>query len=109
MADRFTKGNTKELWEGLNVEDIDVGEGVVCPRILNGGGKAVGRVLVCEVEGGKDGNGFVEVGDHVVVVAGVRGILGEGGEIDGEGEYGLCYVDGKYRSVGGVIDVKSKS
>lgn len=113
MADRFTKGNTEGLWEGLKVEDVDVGEeGIICPRILDGDGdgrKAVGKVLVCEVEGGREGKGFVEVGDHVVVVAGVSRILGDGGEIDGDGEYGLCYVDGSYRGVGGIIDVHGKT
>ena len=129
MADRFTRGNREGLFEGLRVKNLlvdvskegsgrllgpkdegeELGEGrVVLPRIEHTG---VGRVLLCEVEGGQKGGGFVEVGDHVVVVAGVREILpiafGTGDkEAKNEKEpFGLCYVDGLYRGVGGVIDL----
>ena len=62
--------------------------------------KGITRVLRCKLL--KD-NGLVEVGDHTLILAEVRGVIESGR--DGEG---LCYSDGKYRGVGEVIEVGEK-
>lgn len=98
VADTFTRGNSGTPFEGLEIHEKEVG-GKALPRIH---GKGVGRVLVCEV----NGQGFVEVGDHVVVIAGVKEILYEDGEKEGKAGLGLCYVDGRYRGVGGVLEIE---
>lgn len=70
------------------------------------------KVLRCEVleDGGKTG-GLVEVGDHVLVLGKVVGIVEppRGGREGLVVESGLCYADGRYRSVGDVIELEKKT
>ena len=58
----------------------------------------MGFTLVCEWVGEK----CVVVGDHVVVVGKVVDVVGG----DGGGEDGLVYCGGKYRGVGGEVDLE---
>ncbi|CAG8950611.1 hypothetical protein HYFRA_00002820 [Hymenoscyphus fraxineus] len=108
VADRFTKGGGGvDGFEGLDVCEEKFGDGeVVIPRIV---GRGVRRVLRCRVLGKGEGGGdvgFVKVGDHVLVLAEVREVVGADGE--GGDWLGLCYADGEYRAVGEVIDGASK-
>jgi len=74
--------------------------------------EGVMKVLRCEVleDGGKTG-GLVEVGDHVLVLGKVVGIVEppRGGREGLVVESGLCYADGRYRSVGDVIELEKKT
>jgi flavin reductase (DIM6/NTAB) family NADH-FMN oxidoreductase RutF len=128
VADSFTKGNTDGVEVGkafrardgsFQVENIAVetltknndyskSEQLRLPRLA---GKGVKQVLVCELYestpamGRGVSNGFFEVGEHVLVVAKVKSIFpNEGSEQAGNDvEYGLSYVDGRYRTVGKTI------
>lgn len=111
MADRFTRGGGGvDGFTGLEILDEEAGEeGVVLPRIL---GRGVRRVLRCEVLGkGERGGdvGFVKVGDHVLVLAEVKGVTGNAQEGGEEEWLGLCYADGNYRAVGEVIDAEKST
>ncbi len=114
VADCFTRGDGlggSNVFKDLEVEELKAGEvgGLVLPRLREEG---VVRVLRCEVLGaeqngdsyGKDG--LVNVGDHVLVLARVEEILGEGEE--GKQIHGLCYADGRYRLIGDVIEMEGK-
>jgi len=114
VADAFTRGNGEvpglvfqERGEGLfGVEVIEgVGsdemEHLALPRLVADG---VTKVLRCEAY---RNNGFVNVGDHVLIIAKVHGIIDspEGEEMEKGLENGLCYADARYRRIGEVIDI----
>ncbi|PMD34280.1 hypothetical protein L207DRAFT_517462 [Hyaloscypha variabilis F] len=71
-------------------------------------GEGVERYLSCSVvkDVGEGRSGFVKIGDHVVVIAKVEDMIGSQVKREGGPQGGLCYADGKYRKVGGVIEVK---
>jgi hypothetical protein len=121
IADAFTRGSKearKVLLEGF--KGLEIGQvGFELPKakfdapelvlpLLRGGG--VSRVLRCEVPTRRGKlPGFVNVGDHMLVVARVVEVLdGEGGKQKegGEERSGLCYADGMYRRVGDIIEIK---
>lgn len=98
----FTKGNGPAVWRS--------GEFVVLKRKGDDGppllsAPGIVRVVRCEVLEGQQG--LVEVGDHVLVLGNVKGILVPPSA--DEDAFGLGYVDGKYRSVGEVLDVHMKN
>lgn len=128
VADSFTKGNSDGIEVGetfrsgggsFQVENtiLDLQEnggitsnnnGLGLPKLV---GKGVKRVLACElhrqpptIEQGIS-DGFIEVGEHVLVVAKVVSILSEEKPEQAESNvnYGLSYVDGRYRAVGETI------
>lgn len=123
IADSFTKGNANDrslfLYknkEVFGVEEVGVkkgnGEEIRIPMLR---GEGVVKVLRCVVLGsgeaeGKEekwseqrGSGLIRVGDHVLVLGKVEEIIGGGEETEGS-RSGLCYADGRYRRVGGVIE-----
>lgn len=94
-AQRQRDDTLKSIWPGL-------------PKLT---GKGVKRVLACELYRSPPAtdrgisNGLIEVGEHVLVIAKVLSIfLNEGLEqTEGDVQYGLSYVDGRYRTVGKTI------
>jgi flavin reductase (DIM6/NTAB) family NADH-FMN oxidoreductase RutF len=128
VADSFTKGNADGVEVGeafrarcgsLQVENIifktqswvsgtETGTGLGLPKLV---GKGVKRVLGCELykslptmdQGISDG--LIEVGEHVLVVAKVTSIFPKEAmeQMDDPVQYGLSYVDGRYRTVGQTI------
>lgn len=130
VADSFTKGNADGVEVGetfrprggsFQVENtfLDLQKNGSITSDNNGGlpklvGKGIKRVLACELhrqpptinQGISDG--FIEVGEHVLVVAKVISILSEDKNPDqseSNVNYGLSYVDGRYRAVGETIMV----
>ena len=78
-----------------DAEDVEKSEKAVTLPMLEATG--VKAVLWCQwIQG-------IEVGDHEVVFAEVHYVGGEGREEEGNG--GLCYAGGKYRRVGGIIEI----
>lgn len=127
VADSFTKGNADgvEVGEAFRAKDglftvenvtyelskTDDGSGnreLDLPKLT---GKGVKRVLACELyrpSSASDpslADGIIKVGEHVLIVAKVSAIFPEQGIVQTEdnGEYGLSYVDGRYRMVGKTI------
>lgn len=128
VADSFTKGNADGIEAGetfrsrdgsFRVEDtildlpkddriIPSDNGLGLPKLV---GKGIKRVLACELhrpsltidQGISDG--FIEVGEHVLVVAKVFSIFPEekSDQAESDVNYGLSYVDGRYRAVGETI------
>jgi flavin reductase (DIM6/NTAB) family NADH-FMN oxidoreductase RutF len=95
-------------------------EEVALPRLQGAG---VRRVLKCEILKGITGpgghpikdtlgelhapKGMIRVGDHILVLAKVLEILDcNEQDSEGQGGYGLSYVDGKYRHVGEPISLR---
>lgn len=134
VADSFTKGNADGIEVGEAFRDRDGsfqvenlifelertndealgGMEIGLPRLA---GKGVKRVLVCELYsspamGENCSEGLIEVGEHVLVVAKVKSILPEEGleQTETDVQYGLSYVDGRYRTVGETLmahDIKN--
>lgn len=126
VADSFTKGNADgiEVGEAFRArdgsfkvdnvtfelrrkgEDSSGNSELDLPKLT---GKGVKRVLACELYGSHSNpdipDGIIEVGEHVLVVARVSAIFPHEGlaQTKKEGEYGLSYVDGRYRMVGRAI------
>ena len=102
----------------MMVQNAGVENHIVLPRLS---GKGIGKVLSCELleglEPGQSGKvkidfnglrmtpkGLIVVGDHVLVLARVVAVLDRAGyDSQGETNYGLSYVDGRYRLVGDAI------
>lgn len=102
VADVFTKGNgTKEAGDIWRNNDFAVlkGRGRDDPPLLRA--KGITKVLRCEI---LEDKGLMEVGDHVLVLAKVVGVL-QPDVIEGETieERGLGYLDREYRTAGEVI------
>lgn len=83
---------------------------LVLPRLI---GKGVRKVLSCEILEEVDAEethsharstGLIRVGDHVLVMARVKDIIGDSTIRESE-SYGLSYTDGRYRRVGEVLDL----
>ena len=106
VADAFTKGNGSgsdvfsnpafsvlvKTTDGT-VEDLD-------PPLLAAEG--ITKVLRCEL---LEEKGLIEVGDHVLVLGKVLGIIEPSTDqnLDNIEKWGLCYLDRAYREVGSVI------
>ncbi|KAI9817811.1 MAG: hypothetical protein M1827_000930 [Pycnora praestabilis] len=118
IADAFTRGNAnaEEVFRNLANEGVDVGvlgRGKRRPPVLRGRG--VMKVLSCDmlIEKGVPSDG-VRVGDHVIVLGKVVGVLvdsGRRGKREGGGssmeERGLLYVDRGYKEFGRGITIDS--
>ena len=137
VADSFTKGNADDIEVGesfrakdglFQVENIIFAAqrqsddtlkriGLGLPKLT---GNGVKRVLACELYRSSPGmdrgilDGLIKVGEHVLVVAKVMSIFPK--EVLEQPEnivqYGLSYVDGRYRTVGKTImahDTKNDS
>lgn len=108
VANAFTKGNGREapglgdVFKQKEFVVLKMGKGSTGPPLLAAEG--ITRVLRCEVLEEADSGGLVEVGDHVLVLGKVVGILVPPGKEDDELP-GLGYADGKYRGLGEVLEV----
>ena len=128
VADSFTKGNADGVEVGeafqardgsFQVENIILeaqkdnnsaskNDVLGLPRLA---GKGVKRVLACELYKSSPmmdrgmSDGCIEVGEHVLVVAKVTSIFSRNAleQPENDVEYGLSYVDGRYRAVGDTI------
>lgn len=109
IADAFTRGNAEAAFAALDAQGVgiafDAQREPWAPRLV---GRGVSADLACRVLEGK----CVEVGDHVVVVAEVRGVAVHGPRQrkavrDGSRRavLGLMYVDRAYRMAGAPIDL----
>jgi flavin reductase (DIM6/NTAB) family NADH-FMN oxidoreductase RutF len=98
VADAFTRGNVDggDGWKSREFKELKNRDQ---PPILAAEG--VVKALRCELIN----RGLVDVGDHTLVLARVRGILvppGQGGHPGA-----LSYAEGRYRRVGDCIDTDS--
>jgi flavin reductase (DIM6/NTAB) family NADH-FMN oxidoreductase RutF len=101
VANVFTKGNGRngpgDIWKSKEFV-VFKGKTLEDPPLLRA--KGITKVLRCEI---LEENGLVEVGDHMLVLAKVVGIL-QPDPVQGEVmEKGLGYLDREYRAVGEVI------
>lgn len=95
VADRFTRGNTDDVFEGLDYDASGTDAGT--PPLLRGEGVMYG--LRCRLLRDEPTGGVMRVRDHVIVVGEVVEMIpGSCGK-----EFGLAYADRKYRQVGRVI------
>jgi hypothetical protein len=105
VADTFTKGNGADVFRSqeftvLKRRGAERDGGILEPPLL--AAKGITKVLRCQL---LEDNGLVEVGDHMLVLGKVVSII-EAAPSDLPGqEHGLCYSDGQYREVGGIIEV----
>ncbi|KAL3419576.1 flavin reductase like domain-containing protein [Phlyctema vagabunda] len=100
LADAFTRGNNGRdpFADAIQtVQGLDVNESLV----LNAPG--VLRVLKCCL---LEDSGCVEVGDHGLVLGRVLDIVH--GQAEEDEVHGLCYADGRYRGVGGIIELEKE-
>jgi flavin reductase (DIM6/NTAB) family NADH-FMN oxidoreductase RutF len=106
LADAFTKGNKNVegllggVSMGVRIKDVEVETRMKTMSLPMLKAKGVMRVLRCSILADK----MVEVGDHMIVIARIEEILDSDEEGELEGKIGLCYVDGRYRRVGDVIE-----
>lgn len=111
VADAFTKGNgigsdmfinsafsvLRRRADGT-VQSLD-------PPLLAAEG--ITKVLRCEL---LEGQGLIGVGDHVLVLGKVLGIIEPSTECESHDveRRGLCYLDRAYRKAGSVIELREK-
>jgi hypothetical protein len=69
------------------------------PPLLAGDG--ITKVLRCEL---LEEKGLIEVGDHVLILGKVLGIVEPSLKRNDVGRRGLCYLDGAYRAVGSTVE-----
>ncbi|KAH0493574.1 hypothetical protein TgHK011_000237 [Trichoderma gracile] len=94
VADRFTRGNTDDVFEGLDYDASGMEGGAPLLR-----GEGVMYALRCRLLRDEPTGGVMRVRDHVIVVGEVVEMVpGSCGK-----EFGLAYADRKYRQVGRVI------
>ncbi|KAL6854434.1 flavin reductase like domain-containing protein [Trichoderma novae-zelandiae] len=94
VADRFTRGNTDDVFDGLDYDASGLGGGAPLLR-----GEGVMYALRCRLLADEPTGGVLRVRDHVIVVGEVVEMIpGSCGK-----EFGLAYADRKYRQVGRVI------
>ncbi|TFA99883.1 hypothetical protein CCMA1212_008120 [Trichoderma ghanense] len=97
VADRFTRGNTDDVFGGL---DYDAGGTDGAPPLLRGEG--VMYALRCRLLSDEPTGGLMRVRDHVIVVGEVVEMVpGSCGK-----EFGLAYADRKYRQVGKLYNMR---
>jgi flavin reductase (DIM6/NTAB) family NADH-FMN oxidoreductase RutF len=111
VADAFTKGNgigsdvfKNSAFQVLRRQGAEAAQRLDPPMLAANG---IIKVLRCEL---MEEKGLVEVGDHVLVLGKVLGIIEPAGR---EARYitekrGLCYLDRGYRQVGAVIELLKK-
>jgi flavin reductase (DIM6/NTAB) family NADH-FMN oxidoreductase RutF len=111
VADAFTKGNRPGLdvfhnpaFRVLRRQYSGTAQ-TLEPPILAAEG--ITKVLRCEL---LKENGLVEIGDHVLVLGRVVGIIEPAtGQAQQDAEQrGLCYLDREYRQVGSIIELPGK-
>ncbi|PTB63481.1 hypothetical protein BBK36DRAFT_1182029 [Trichoderma citrinoviride] len=94
VADRFTRGNTDDVFDGLDYATTSGTDGAPLLR-----GEGVMYALRCRLLPDEPTGGVMRVRDHVIVVGEVVEMIpGSCGK-----EFGLAYADRKYRQVGRVI------
>ncbi len=111
VADAFTKGNGIASDVFLNPafsvlrRRADGTAQSLDPPLLAAEG--ITKVLRCELLGDK---GLIEVGDHVLILGKVLGIIEPSTEHKSHDRErrGLCYLDRAYREVGSVIELPEK-
>jgi flavin reductase (DIM6/NTAB) family NADH-FMN oxidoreductase RutF len=110
VADAFTKGNGVGSDVFLNSafsvlrRRTDGAAQSLDPPLLAAEG--ITKVLRCEL---LEGQGLIEVGDHVLVLGKVLGIIEPSTEHESQDERrGLCYLDRAYRKAGSVIELPEK-
>jgi flavin reductase (DIM6/NTAB) family NADH-FMN oxidoreductase RutF len=110
VADAFTKGNRVGSDVFLNSafsvlrRRTDGAAQSLDPPLLAAEG--ITKVLRCEL---LEGQGLIEVGDHVLVLGKVLGIIEPSTEHESHDERrGLCYLDRAYRKAGSVIELPEK-
>lgn len=94
VADHFTRGNVKDVFEDL--EDTTCEKGSGAPVLQ---GKGVVYVLKCRVMDDAPSQGLMRVRDHVIV-AGEVVEMAKGSDAQ---EFALAYADRQYRQIGSVI------
>jgi flavin reductase (DIM6/NTAB) family NADH-FMN oxidoreductase RutF len=108
VADWFTRGNLKGVWEREGLEGVGVriegdgdneaiGSGEVEPPILRGNG--VLYVLRCKLLD-EAYDGVVMVRDHAIVLGEVVDILEGSAKAHSDERFGLVYADRRYRQLG---------
>ncbi|KAL7922183.1 flavin reductase like domain-containing protein [Trichoderma austrokoningii] len=95
VADRFTKGNTDDVFDGIKY-DANRTDAGGAPLIQEEG---VMYALRCRLLPDEPTRGLVRVRDHVIVVGEVVELI-SGSHAN---KFGLSYADRKYRQVGRVI------
>lgn len=96
VADRFTKGNTEDVFDGVEYDSSKTDGGA--PLLKEEG---VMYVLRCRLLPDEPTRGLMRVRDHVIVVGEVVELI-SGSRAD-KHKFGLSYADRKYRQVGRVI------
>lgn len=96
VADRFTKGNTDDVFDGIEYE-VNKTDGEA-PLLKEEG---VMYALRCRLLPDEPTKGLMRVRDHVIVVGEVVELIS--GSHANKHKFGLSYADRKYRQVGKVI------
>lgn len=107
VAHNFTQGNTADVFASQRFAVWNVGSSRPLPLLAAPG---VTKILRCRVRGGQSGGaeqGLIQVGDHVLVLADVEGVIEPppSKERAALEERGLSYMDRAYRGAGEVIEL----
>lgn len=97
VADAFTKGNGPDVWKSPDFTVLKRAKAGLEPPLLAAGG--ISRVLRCKVL--EEPKGLLDVGDHVLVLGKVLGILVPPGSENKD--RALCYADREYKQLGHAI------
>jgi len=103
VADAFTKGNGAEVWRSGEFTVLRRAKGTMEPPLLAANG--ITRVLRCKVL--EEPKGLLDVGDHVLVLGKVLGILVPPGSEDRDSA--LCYADREYKQLGDAISIRKEN
>jgi flavin reductase (DIM6/NTAB) family NADH-FMN oxidoreductase RutF len=103
VAHSFTQGNAGDVFASQKFAVWNVGSGCPLPLLSAPG---VTKVLRCTLRNEGPGQGLIEVGDHVLVLADVQSIIEPPPSQDKAmlEQRGLSYLDRAYREVGEVIE-----
>lgn len=104
VAHNFTKGNTADVFANQKFAVWNVGSGCPLPLLSAPG---VTKVLRCKLRDEGPGEGLIEIGDHVLVLADVESIIEPPPSKDAASleDRGLSYLDRAYREAGEIIEV----
>lgn len=97
VANRFTKGNTDDVFDGIEYDANKTDDGGA-PLLKEEG---VMYALRCRLLPDEPTRGLMKVRDHVIVVGEVVEFIS--GSHANKSAFGLSYADRKYRQVGRVI------